>query len=149
MKALFLFFLLTISGLAHSEQRSNNPDVLVQINRLIETRACAGCELQNSDLSGIDLSGVDLSAANLNGSKLHQTNLRGANLRGASLRNISLSDTALAGADLRNADLSDIDIDQVFEYVEIIGTQFEGARFKHGVICGPAPTKGGWGCQQL
>ena len=62
---------------------------------------------------------------------------------------LKLGDTALSGANLKNADLSDLDIDAVFEYVEIIGTQFEGARFKDGVVCGPPPTKGGWGCQQL
>ena len=139
MKIQLLLFLLSLTHLAHGDPRTDNAN----LSRLIETRACAGCELQNSDFSGMDLSGVDLSGAILNGSKLHQTNLRGANLQGASLLNIKLSETALSGADLRNADLSDIDIDHVFEYVEIIGTQFEGARFKHGIICGPAPTKGG------
>lgn len=149
MRTKLLLLLLIIAQHAHGDPRTDNANDSSLLNRLIETRACSGCELQNSDLSGMDLSGVDLSGAILNGSKLHQTNLRGANLQGASLLNIKLSETALSGADLRNADLSDLDIDQVFEYLEIIGTQFEGARFKHGVICGPAPTKGGWGCQQL
>lgn len=76
-------------------------------------------------------------------------NRRGANLQGATLLKLKLSDTALSGANLKWADLSDLDIDQVFEDLEIIGTQLKGARFKHTVVCGPAATKGGWGCQQL
>lgn len=132
-----------------SDAFAANTDTSAALNQLIEARACPDCQLLNSDLSGLNLSGVDLSGAVLDGSNLNQTNLRGANLQGASLLDIELSETALSGADLRNADLSDLDIDQVFEDVEIIGTQLEGARFKDGVICGPAPDKGGWGCQHL
>ncbi len=139
---LLLLSLLGTSLIAHAGTSEG-------IDQLLTTRACPGCQLQNSDLSGLDLSGVDLSGAILDGSNLHQTNLRGANLNKASLLNVKLSDTALSGANLTDADLSDMDIDQVFEYTEIIGTQFEGAKFKHGVVCGPAPFKGGWGCQQL
>lgn len=149
MRILSLLYLIAIAQLAHGDPRTRNTGNSPQVSGLIETRACSGCQLQNSNLSGMDLSGVDLSGAILNGSKLYQTNLRGANLQRASLLNVSFSETALSGANLRNADLSDTDIDEVFEYLEIIGTQFEGARFKYGIICGPAPAKGGWGCQQL
>lgn len=149
MSIKLLLVLLGVSQLSYGKSHIHNTSVSTPLSRWIETRACVACELHNSDLSWIDLSGVDLSGANQNGSKLHLANLRGANLLGASLLNISQSVTTLSSTDLRNADLSDIDIDQAFEYVEIIDTQFEGPRFKHGVVCGPAPVKDGWGCQQL
>ena len=117
--------------------------------QLLATGSCPACDLSGVDLSGQKLAGANLSGANISGANLTNTNLRGANLQGATMLRLKLSDTALAGANLKYADLSDIDIDLVFEYVEIIGTQFEGARFKHGVVCGPPPNKGGWGCQQL
>lgn len=117
--------------------------------QLLNTLHCPACNLQKTDLSGLNLQGANLEGADLSGANLTGTNLRGANLRDATLLSITLSETALSGADLRNADMSDMDIDMVFEYIEIIGTQFEGARFKDGIVCGPAPKKGGWGCQQL
>lgn len=117
-------------------------------NQLLETLHCEDCDLKGVDLSNQNLSGANLENANLTSANLDNTNLRGANLQGATMLDLNLSNTPLAGANLKNADLSDIDIDEMFEYVEIIGAQFEGARFKYGIICGPAPDKGGWGCQQ-
>ena len=117
--------------------------------QLLATKSCPQCDLRGVDLSGQNLRGADLSGANLSSANLRDANLRGANLQGAKLQQVVLEDTLLAGANLRDADLSDMDVDEVFESIEIIGTQFEGARFKYGVVCGPSPTKGGWGCQQL
>jgi uncharacterized protein YjbI with pentapeptide repeats len=117
--------------------------------QLLATGDCPACDLREVDLSGQELIGANLVGANLSGANLNNTNLRGANLQGATMLRLKLSDTALAGANLKQADLSDLDIDLVFEYVEIIGTQFEGARFKYGIVCGPPPNKGGWGCQEL
>ncbi len=118
-------------------------------NQLLETGQCPACDLRGVDLSGQELVGANLAGADLSGANLTNTNLRGANLHGATMLKLNLSDTALSGANLKQADLSDIDIDLVFEDVEIIGTQFEGARFKYGVVCGPSPDKGGWGCQHM
>ncbi len=117
--------------------------------QLLATGNCPACDLSDVDLSGQKLIGVNLAGANISGANLSNTNLRGANLQGATMLRLKLSDTSLAGANLKQADLSDLDIDLVFEYVEIIGTQFEGARFEHGIVCGPPPDKGGWGCQHL
>lgn len=115
--------------------------------QLLANGSCPGCDLRGTDLSGLTLSGANLAGANLSGAVLRHTNLRGANLQGAVMLNLQLGDTALAGANLSQADLSDLDIDLVFEYVEIVGTRLEGARFKYGIVCGPPPEKGGWGCQ--
>lgn len=124
------------------------PLVNPNIARLLQQRACEGCDLQGVDLSRRDLSGVNLNSANLGDANLTQTNLRGAQLRHANLRGAQLTGTQFTGADLRYADLSDMDIDESFESMEIIGTLLEGAQFKDGVVCGKLPTRGGWGCQQ-
>lgn len=142
---LLVFLFLTVSLFAHADMHSNE----LERNQLLDTLQCPNCDLRGVDLSGLNLVGVNLAGADLSGANLNNTILRGADLQGATLLSVSLYDTALSGANLKNADLSDIDIDIVFESVEIIGTQFEGARFKHGVVCGPAPKKGGWGCQHL
>ena len=125
----------------------DDPVVDANIRQLLVTRACVGCDLHGADLGGLDLSGVNLSAADLTGANLTATNLRGADLSRTILLHARIIDTRLSGANLRMANLSDLDIDQAFESLEIIGTQLEGARFKDGVICGPPPNKGGWGCQ--
>lgn len=119
------------------------------IKQLLETKACPQCNLRGADLSNQNLQGVNLQAADLTGADLSSTNLRGANLSHSILKQVNFDDTLLAGANLRNADLTDLDIDVAFEWMEIIGTLLEGARFKDGVTCGPFPKKGGWGCQHL
>jgi len=138
-----LFLILHVSAAADSNTGAAATD------QLLATGHCPACDLTGADLSAQNLTGANLAGANLSRVNLGNTSLRGANLQGAIMRGVKLSDTALAGANLRQADLSDIDIDRVFEYIEIIGIQFEGARFKYGVVCGPPPDKGGWGCQHL
>jgi uncharacterized protein YjbI with pentapeptide repeats len=66
------------------------------LNRLIATNKCVGCDLSGADLSRRQLANADLQAANLVGAKLTNANLSGANLGGANL----------TGADLTNANLS-------------------------------------------
>ena len=119
----------------------------IALSQLLENGQCPNCDLRGVDFSFRQLTGVNLNSADLRGSNLTGTNLRGANLQNANLLGVILIDTKLAGANLKNANLSDLDIDEVFESIEIIGTQLEGARFLHGVICGPPPRKGGWGCE--
>ncbi|MCK5666573.1 MAG: pentapeptide repeat-containing protein [Thiotrichaceae bacterium] len=118
-----LFQLITFIVLIFSFLQTSNAQTpkttSTQLIKLLETNSCPRC----------DLRGVDLSNMNLVGAKLQYTDLSGANLR--------------------NANLSDIDIDVTFEWIEIIGTQLEGAQFKYNVTCGPPPVIGGWGCQHL
>jgi uncharacterized protein YjbI with pentapeptide repeats len=128
---------------------ADNPSGEMARRQLLETGHCPGCDLRGIDLSNEKLIGANLAGADLSGAQLENTNLRGANLQGATLLKLDLSETRLAGANLKHANLSDQDIDVTFEYVEIIGTQLEGARFKYGVVCGALPDKGGWGCQHL
>jgi tetratricopeptide (TPR) repeat protein len=87
-----------------------------QLMRLLESRSCQGCKLQDADLVQADLrdarlKGALLERANLSGSRLDGADLRGANLSftslaGASLRGADLRGSDLNGTDLRQADLS-------------------------------------------
>jgi len=138
---------LVLLSMVNSASAQQSETVASNIRHLVSTRECEGCDLHGANLEGKDLSGVNLEAADLSGANLEATNLRGANLSRAILLKARIINTKLSGANLRMADLSDLDIDQAFESLEIIGTQLEGARFADGVVCGPPPNKGGWGCQ--
>lgn len=136
------------------------------IDQLISTRNCIGCDLRGSDLSGQQWSGVNLKWSNLSGTKLDGANFSGANLLGvdfsdASLKNTifkgaimegailvgtDLTTTQLAGADLRWANISHLDADIDLEFIDLIGVNLFGAIFKNEIRCGKAPDKGGWGC---
>lgn len=84
--------------------------------RLLATRSCSGCKLQDADLAQADLRdgqlrGAQLQRANLSGAQLDGADLSGANLSftslaGASLRGADLRGSQLLGTDLRQADLS-------------------------------------------
>jgi len=137
-----------------------------ELDRLLKTKHCNGCNLEGvdlrgkalqgaelrwvmldrADLRGANLKGADLTGASLQGARLERANLQGARLEGARLLGVDLSEVKLIGADLRWADLRHLDVDVDFEFVELIGVQLEGARFKDGVRCGGFPPKGGWGC---
>ncbi len=136
------------------------------VDSLLNTKVCNGCDLRatdlrgkalqgaqlrwsnlnDADLRGANLNSADLTGASLERAKLSNTNLQGASLEGARLLGVDLSEVRLIGADLRWADLRHLDVDAAFEFVELIGVQLEGARFKNGVRCGSFPAKGGWGC---
>lgn len=137
-----------------------------ELDRLLKTKHCNGCNLEGADLRGkalqgaelrwvmldradlrgANLKGADLTGASLQGARLDRANLQGVRLEGARLLGVDLSEVKLIGADLRWADLRHLDVDVAFEFVELIGVQLEGARFKDGVRCGGFPPKGGWGC---
>lgn len=140
---ILIVLLSLVSGSANSQTLSES------ISKLLNTNSCPHCDLSGADLSGQELIAANLEAANLSGANLSGTNLIGANLSFSILKSVIFLDTRLAGANLRNADLTDLDIDVAFEWLEITGTQLEGARFKYGVTCGPPPEKGGWGCQHI
>lgn len=76
-----------------------------QLMRLLESRSCQGCRLQDADLVQ-----ADLRDAKLKGAQLQRANLSGARLDGADLRGTNLSFTSLAGASLRGTDLRGSDL---------------------------------------
>jgi len=69
------------------------------INTLIRTNSCQGCDLSGADLSGVILTQANLSGANLSGADLRQTNLNGANFAQALLdSSTNLSEATLDSA---------------------------------------------------
>lgn len=116
------------------------------LQRLMASGQCRGCDLRNADLRNRDLSGAQLEGSDLSGARLGGSSLAGARLRGARLRGVALFDVRLTGADLRDADLTHLDIDRDLEFVDLTGVLLEGARFSNGRRCGPLPEIGGWGC---
>jgi len=80
--------------------------------RLLETRACSGCDLTGTNLSPYDLTGISAPSALMSGAILYRSTLKDADLRGAdlsraNLRGANLTNAKLAGANLDGADLSE------------------------------------------
>jgi Pentapeptide repeats (8 copies) len=75
-------------------------DPAKDLQRLLTTNRCEGC-----DLSGVNLIGVDLSNAQLQGAKLNAANLAGADLSGADLTKVSAVGTSFMGANLQKTTL--------------------------------------------
>ena len=89
------------------QEPAPNPNV----EKLLTTRECRGCDFTNTTIVNRDLSGVDLAGANFEGGGLYGCNLTGANLsgvnlRGAVMRRSDLNNVTWTGADLSGADLS-------------------------------------------
>jgi uncharacterized protein YjbI with pentapeptide repeats len=80
--------------------------------KLLDTRSCRGCKLQDADLVHADLRGADLRQAQLQRANLGQARLDGAQLSGANLSYTSLMGASLRGADLRGARLDGTDLRQ-------------------------------------
>ena len=78
--------------------------------KLVETRNCRSCRLQDADLVHADLRDADLREAQLQRANLGQARLDGAQLSGANLSFTSLTGASLRGADLRGARLEGTDL---------------------------------------
>jgi uncharacterized protein YjbI with pentapeptide repeats len=80
--------------------------------KLLDTRSCPRCKLQDADLVHADLRDADLRQAQLQRANLGQARLDGAQLSGANLSFTSLMGASLRGADLRGARLDGTDLRQ-------------------------------------
>ena len=85
---------------------SNQEHVL----RLMETKTCPSCRLQDADLVYADLRDAQLGKAQLQRANLSRAQLDGADLRGSNLSFTSLTGASLRGADLRGAQLEGADL---------------------------------------
>lgn len=95
---------------------AENPE---DLSRLLTTRQCERCDLQNAGLvlarlSGARLAGSNLQRANLSGADLSSADLRGADLRGASLQRANLMGANLSGAQMEGVDLREAWLSGVF-----------------------------------
>lgn len=87
-----------------------------QVQRLLSTGQCAGCNLSNADLREAHLIGADLRNANLSGANLEGANLEGADLTGANLTDANLTKAFFTHADLRWANLTRTNLDAAIAY---------------------------------
>ena len=76
------------------------------LQKLLDTGECAGCDLRKANLTGANLIGADLSGTDLRDAYLKGAFLSGANLEGADLSGAFLMDANLSGANLNGAALS-------------------------------------------
>ena len=86
--SVFALLLLTACG-------SNDLD------KLIETKKCLGCDLSGTNLAGANLTGALMQSASLAGANLHFANLDGADLTRANLSGADLD--GVIGADFTGA----------------------------------------------
>lgn len=81
-------------------------DKLLNLELLLDTKRCYGCDLSDVNLSGENLKNADLEKANLSGANLEKADLKGANLKGAILVGANLKEANLKNADLYKANLT-------------------------------------------
>nr|WP_320009597.1 pentapeptide repeat-containing protein [uncultured Desulfobulbus sp.] len=113
---------LCIAPTSPGWSKSKMTPVEKNVQRLLKTKSCPGCDLSGADLRQCRLTKAKLNGANLSGAQLNLADLSGANLQQA-----ILFETDLSGADLSFADLNG---------AEFRGTIFEGAHFKHTQLKG-------------
>lgn len=86
--------------------------VSYNVQRLLQTKECVGCNLTGALLKDVNLQGANLESANLQGADLERTNLAQTNLKLANLTGADLEKTNLSGADLTDANLFDADLEK-------------------------------------
>ncbi|MGB3212366.1 MAG: pentapeptide repeat-containing protein [Desulforhopalus sp.] len=91
-----------------------NAAALDNLEQLIQTGSCKGCDLAGLNFTRMNLSGMDLEGADLSRAKLNLTNLSGANLRNTKLIGAVFGGTDLDEADLRGADLTGASLDNAY-----------------------------------
>lgn len=119
------------------------------VQQLLQTQACPGCDLSDADLSYAHLIGADLREANLQGANLEGANLEGADMTGADLRNARLFETYLTNASLNRSNLANADLTNAIAFhadtrganlsnLTIAGAEIYGSGISIG---GEAPTE--------
>ena len=84
LTVILSFTCLTENSFGYSES---------DLQKLLSTKECVGCDLSGADLSGLDLREGDLTKANLTQAKLTQAKLTQAKLRKANLKGTNLKNT--------------------------------------------------------
>ena len=97
-------------------------EVQENIDTLVATNKCVGCNLSGAELNRLDLSGAELQGADLSNATFFLADLSSADLRGAIMRGTQLGGADLAGADLRQADLRGVKIAGAY----LVGARIDG-----------------------
>ena len=101
LTVILSFTCLTDNSFGYSES---------DLQKLLSTKECVGCDLSGADLSGSNLMNINLTGANLRGANLVYTNLARANLTGTNLNHADLWHTDLTGANLTGATLTGVNL---------------------------------------
>jgi hypothetical protein len=103
------------------------------VNSLLASNKCVGCDLSGVDLSRKQLVNADLQASNLVGANLTGANLSGANLGGANLTGADLTSANFTQAGLKSANLIDVKFTSTnltrtnLSYANLVNTTFKSA----------------------
>lgn len=107
------------------------------VNRLLSTNRCPGCDLTGVDLRGAHLIGADLRQANLTGADLEGVNLEGADLTKANLTGANLTGAFLTNASLVSADLDNANLTQAQLYfVDVTDASLDNLNLAEATIVG-------------
>ncbi len=111
---LFLCSFITLFCIGDDGYGAESVTAKANLQKLIKTNSCGGCDLSGVNLNRVDLSDADLEGADLSKAKMYLTNLSRANLRNADLRGVVFGGADLADADLRGADLRGTALDGAY-----------------------------------
>ena len=111
---LIVSVFLVLSSWAINGNCAESVTARENLEKLIKTQKCRGCDLSGVNLNRMDLSGADLEGADLSNAQMSLTDLSGANLRNANLRGVVFGGSDLADADLRGADLRGTSLDGAY-----------------------------------
>jgi hypothetical protein len=100
--------------------------VAANVQRLLTTNECVGCNLVEAQLERANLQAANLAGANLQKAELEKANLQGINLAAANLQGVDLSKANIAGANLQGANLFDADL----EGANLLGADLQGANLQ-------------------
>lgn len=118
-------------------QPTNAQTVEANIDTVLLTGRCVGCNLAGADFSGSTLGPVDLTNADLTNANMSHTSCSGAlfinaNLSGATLNSFSFLDGAdFSGANLTGADFSTSDLNNT----KFTGATLTNANFASAIWC--------------
>ena len=106
LRPLGFALIASVFGFASPATAGDEQDLI----RLLESRHCPTCQLNDVDLTHADLRNADLNGAYLQRANLSQAQLDGADLSGSDLSFTSLQGASLRGTDLRNSRLIGTDL---------------------------------------
>ncbi|NEQ48033.1 MAG: pentapeptide repeat-containing protein [Leptolyngbya sp. SIOISBB] len=128
---------LCLAGSVLAESPLPEEPHLLNVQQLLSTHLCPGCDLADADLRGAHLIGADLRDANLTGADLSWVNLEGADLTGADLTGANLTGAFLTNATLINADLDNANFSQAQLYfVDVTGASLDNVNLAGATIVG-------------
>ncbi|MDJ0706039.1 MAG: pentapeptide repeat-containing protein [Leptolyngbyaceae cyanobacterium MO_188.B28] len=108
-----------------------------QINQLLETKACVGCDLTGADLRDADLEDANLEGADLQNAYLTDADLEDAYLVGANLAGATLTDADLSGARLTLATMASVNAEGAnLEAASLQRTDFQNAMLSDAQFSG-------------